>query len=290
MRAYLRLLTVAFSAAFLFGASAANADVYVWAKTVKNKTLTVDKTVTITKTITLVPTATINLDSTSEQDIVANQRNQYNYAQDELGVATNDIIGSFDDASGEQATIQNNGYNNNNANADSISYSNSPNLSPSEGNFVDAEVNVQQINGDYYASPVVKEAVDVPPWDNGGANRFEVVGGFSYANTIDSSFNGAAGVAKTIQENGSNNNNFNGIAIALGEFAVFTLDENNVGQFNTGNFANVIDGVRANTINASFIGYDGMAATIQDNGANNNNSNTSAMSFSTTNPPGPGLP
>jgi hypothetical protein len=119
---------------------------------------------------------------------------------------------------------------------------------------------------------------------------FEVIEGATYDNNIDASFNGAAGVAKTIQENGSNNNNFNGVAIALGDFTTFALDEVNAGQFNNFNFADVRDLNRTNTINASFLGYNGIVATIQNNGSNSNNANSSAISASLQDPPIPGTP
>jgi hypothetical protein len=175
--------------------------------------------------------------------------------------------------------------NNNNLNSDSLSYANTPFFS--NGVFTDAEVNIQQINGLTEEDPLPLLFVD---FDDRGINVFESVDGAQYDNIIDTSFNNAAGVAKTIQENGSNNNNFNGVAIALGDFTVYALDEVNAGQFNNFNYANTRALNRSNTISASFLGYNGIVATIQNNGSNSNNANSSAISASLTDPPIPGTP
>jgi hypothetical protein len=293
MRAPIKLLSAAIVACLAFGTGVAQADVYVFATADKTKTVTVTKTITINKEITVNANGQVTVDGTSEQDIFANQRNQWNFAQDEESTALNTIIGSFDNASGEQATIQNNGFNNNNLNSDSLSYANSQ--AGALGVFADAEVNIEQING--YIEPDPENGLELPPletlpddFDGRGVNVFESVDGATYDNIIDTSFNGAAGVAKTIQENGSNNNNFNGVAIALGDKAVYALDEVNAGQFSNFNFGNVRALNRSNTISASFLEYNGIIATIQDNGSNNNNANSSAISASLTNPPSPGAP
>jgi hypothetical protein len=285
MRAPFKLLGAAIVASLAFGTGVAQADVFVTATADKTKTVTVNKSILIDKQVFVTATVFTVNDATSEQDIFANQRNQWNYAEDEGSTARNDIIGSFDDASGEQATIQNNGFNNNNLNTDSLSYANS---AFGDGVFSDAEVNVEQINGLTEDPP----SPDLLPedFDGRGVNVFQVIEGATYDNSIDASFNGAAGVAKTIQENGSNNNNFNGVAIALGDFTTFALDEVNAGQFNNFNFADVRDLNRTNTINASFLGYNGIVATIQNNGSNSNNANSSAISASLTDPPIPGTP
>jgi hypothetical protein len=274
-------------ASLAFGTGVAQADVFVTATADKVKTVTVTKNIFIDKQVLVLATVFTFNDATSEQDIFANQRNQWNFAEDEGSVARNDITaGSFDGASGEQATIQNNGFNNNNLNTDSLSYANS---AEGLGVFSDAEVNVEQINGLTEDPPPLPS--DLPEdLDSRGVNVFEVIEGATYDNNIDASFVDAAGVAKTIQENGSNNNNFNGVAIALGDFTTFALDEVNAGQFNNFNFADVRALNRSNTINASFTGYNGIVATIQNNGSNSNNANSSAISASLTDPPIPGTP
>lgn len=284
MRAPIKLLGAAIVASLAFGTGVAQADVFVTATADKQKQVTVFKTINIFKTVNAFATVNTINDATSEQDIFSNQRNQWNYAEDEGSIARNDIIGSFDNASGEQATIQNNGFNNNNLNTDSLSYANS---AQGLGVFSDAEVNMEQINGLTEDPP---EGPLPDDFDARGVNVFEVIEGATYDNNIDASFNGAAGVAKTIQENGSNNNNFNGVAIALGDFTTFALDEVNAGQFNNFNFADVRNLNRSNTINASFVGYNGIVATIQNNGSNSNNANSSAISASLTNAQAPGTP
>ncbi len=288
MRAPFKLLGAAIVASLAFGTGVAQADVFVTATADKQKQVTVTKNILIDKQVFVFATVFTFNDATSEQDIFSNQRNQWNYAEDEGSTARNDIIGSFDDASGEQATIQNNGFNNNNLNTDSLSYANSPLGANGGGVFSDAEVNIEQINGLTEDPPDPGQLPE--DFDGRGVNVFEVIEGATYDNNIDASFNGAAGVAKTIQENGSNNNNFNGVAIALGDYTTFALDEVNAGQFNNFNFADVRDLNRTNTINASFVGYNGIVATIQNNGSNSNNANSSAISASLTNPPVPGTP
>jgi hypothetical protein len=283
MRASFKLLGAALVASLAFGTGVAQADVFVTGTSDKTLTVTVTKTVTVNKNVNVNANGEIQVDGTSEQDIVANQRNQFNYAEDEASTASNAITGSFDNASGEQATIQNNGFNNNNLNSDSLSYANS---GDGAGVFTDAAVSIEQINGLTEEPPSPDQLPE--DFDGRGVNVFQSIEGATYDNSIDASFNGAAGVAKTIQENGSNNNNFNGVAIALGDEATYALDEVNAGQFNNYNFADVRALNRTNTISASFVGYNGIAATIQDNGSNNNNANSSAISASLTAPPAPG--
>ena len=289
MRAPIKLLGAAIVASLAFGTGVAQADVFVTATADKVKNVTVSKTIYIDKFVTVFATVFTANDATSEQDIFANQRNQFNYAEDEGSVARNDILGSFGNASGEQATIQNNGFNNNNLNTDSLSYANS---AQGLGVFSDAEVNVEQINGLTEEPPGESCDDNCLPGDQDprGVNVFETIEGAEYHNSISTSYNGAAGVAKVIQENGSNNNNFNGVAIALGDFTTFALDEVNAGQFNNFNFANVRALNRSNNITTSFNNYNGIVATIQDNGSNNNNANTSAISASLTLAPAPGTP
>jgi hypothetical protein len=294
MRASFKLLGAAIVASLAFGTGVAQADVFVTAHADKNKTVTVNKTITITKTVTVEADTDIDNDGVSEQDIFANQRNQFNYYEEEAGSATNNILNSHTGASGEQATIQNNGSNNNNLNSDSLSYANSESgiTADSEGVFSDAEVNVEQINGLTEEPPQPNGPTVVPPdQDPRGVNVFLVGllgGAVTYTNNISGSFNQAAGVAKTIQENGSNNNNFNGVAIALGDKTTFALDEVNAGQFNNFNFADVANFTRSNNIDNSFVGYNGITATIQNNGGNSNNANSSAISASLLLAPAPG--
>ena len=289
MRASFKLLGAAIVASLAFGTGIAQADVFVTAYADKNKDVTVTKVITIRKHITVWATAFILNDGVSEQDIFANQRNQFNFAEDEQSTANNDITDSFTAASGEQASIQNNGFNNNNLNSDSLSYANSGFF---QGVFSDAEVNIEQINGLTEHPPGDNCDTNCLPTDQDprGVNVFETIEGAEYHNNITNSYNGAAGVAKVIQENGSNNNNFNGVAIALGDFTTFALDEVNAGQFNNFNFANARALNRSNSITTSFNNYNGIVATIQDNGANNNNANSSAISASLTLAPAPGTP
>jgi hypothetical protein len=289
MRASFKLLGAAIVASLAFGTGVAQADVFVTATATKFKSVSVFKNININKQVTINAEAFLQNDGTSEQDIFANQRNQFNFAEDEESIASNAIIGSYDGASGEQATIQNNGFNNNNLNSDSLSYANSQSgAGNGPGVFADAEVNIEQING-LTEEPPCLDCNGLPEdFDGRGVNVFSSIEGATYDNSIDASFNGAAGVAKTIQENGSNNNNFNGVAIALGDYTTFALDEVNAGQFNNFNFADARALNRTNSINASFVGYNGVTATIQNNGSNSNNANSSAISASLFLAPAPG--
>jgi hypothetical protein len=289
MTAPIKLLGIVAVASLAFGAGPAWADFFVEGTATKTKTVTVDKTVTIYKDVTINVDSEVKTDSTSEQDIFANQRNQFNYVEDEASRLKNEITDAYKNASGEQATIQNNGMNNNNLNSDSLSYATSPG-NDNKGVFIDAEVNIEQINGLTEDPPCQgAQCVELPDDQDGrGINVFQSLTGGNYSNEIDGSFNKAAGVAKTIQENGSNNNNFNGVAIALGDFGVFALDEVNAGQFNNFNFAQTRALKRTNTINDSFNNYDGITATIQNNGSNTNNANVSAIAASTQKAPTPG--
>jgi hypothetical protein len=264
-----KLLSAACAAAVVFVAGAAFGDAYVTSTTTQTKTRFVFETININKFIFTTVNETIRVDAVAEQLLLKNQRNQYNYVQDEDGTSTATISsGSYDEASGILLINQAPGYINNQGNEVSVTYANSPEkLNDSRGVFVHAQIDAEQINGFEPAPENATEPSTVP------VNEYQNALGGSSTDLIDGSFNDASGVVGVNQSAGSLNNQNNAVAIALGDFAVYALGEANLGQFNTWNVANTFQTVRADTVTGSFSGFTGIAAVNQSAGAINNQAN-----------------
>jgi hypothetical protein len=279
------------AAALAFGAGVAQADVNVAASVFKTKTKTVTETITVTKTIDLNVLEDILVDSVSETEVVKNQRNQFNFVEDEDGLSTAEIDGvngdegSFNDASGMLLVNQSPGFINNQANDVSVTYANEQSVE--EGVFAHSQVAVEQING-WHPPDVGTDGsitVTTPPDLNTDGfpdfvNVYEIVSGTINTDTISGSFNGASGVAGVNQAAGSLNNQNNAVGIALADFAVFSLGETDLGQFNTYNLANVTNVIRSDTISGSFNEFTGVAAVNQSAGSLNNQANAVSIAVS----------
>jgi len=291
MRARSRLLTVVAAAALAFGAGVAQADVNVAASVFKTKTKTVTETITIDKNIQLRVDEDILVDSVSETEVVKNQRIQFNFVEDEDGISTAEIDGvngdegSFNNASGMLLVNQSPGFINNQANDVSVTYANEQSVE--EGVFAHSQVAVEQING-WHPPDVGTDGsitVTTPPDLNADGfpdfvNVYEIVSGTTNTDTISGSFNGASGIAGVNQSAGSLNNQNNAVGIALADFAVFSLGETDLGQFNTYNMANVTNVTRFDTISGSFNEFTGVAAVNQSAGALNNQANAVSIAVS----------
>lgn len=314
--AFRTLLAAAVAGSLGLGASMASADVDVYAEIDKTKTVTVDVDVDIDKDVDLFVHESIYTDSAAEQLILKNQRNQYNFVEDENGLSTALIDGSGVGASGILQFNQAPGYVNNQANEVSVTAAESPDdngafvdgvLVPNsrdnafvdgidqverlatrvddvfeKGVFVHAELSAEQINGFDTTTSAPGDDPAAPAPDD-FVNQFIAVFGSLNENTITGSFSNASGIVQVNQSAGSLNNQNNGVAIALGDFAVFALGEIDLGQVNAYNLVDVIDTVRTDTIDGgSFDGFSGIAQVSQSSGSVNNQSNLVDIAISTS--------
>jgi len=126
MKASIRLATAALIGSAFLGAGLASADVYVYADITKTKDVTVDITVDITKDIQLFVFEYIPVDAVAEQLVIKNQRNQFNFVEDENALATAEITGAAGTASGIVLINQAPGLVNNQGNEVSVTYVESP--------------------------------------------------------------------------------------------------------------------------------------------------------------------
>ncbi len=278
------LLAVAVAGAFTLGATQAKADANVYAQFAKFKTKTVTEDIDITKTINLTIDEQIDVDAAAEQEVVNNQRNQWNFVEDENGLSTASIDGATgDNGNGIFLINQAPGYSNNQANEVSVTIVESP----ADGAFVHAQDAVEQINGwnpptatvDTGTDPPTVTLNDTAPPDRDGdlfpdyVNQYITVFGNVTSDDVTDSFNDGSGIVGINQSAGSLNNQKNSTAIALADFATFALGEIDLGQFNTWNLVDVIDTVRTDTITNSFNGFDGIVMVNQSAGAINNQAN-----------------
>jgi hypothetical protein len=251
------LFGMALAGIFVFVASVANADVFVFGEVFKTKTKTVTETITITKSISLTVTELIEVDAVAEQEIIKNQRNEFNFVEDENAISQAEIL---DDAgaavNGVVMINQAPGFGNNQGNEVSITYAVTPFF---EGTFAHAQVAVEQIN-DSNEYPAVF-----------GSLNSDTIGGLGL---LGGPFAGGNGIVDINQAAGHLNNQNNAQAIALGDFTVFALGEIDLGQWNTNNFVDVIDNVRTDTIaGGAFSAFSGIVKVNQAAGSMNNQAN-----------------
>jgi hypothetical protein len=182
-------------------ATASLADVFVEGYVEKEKEMNVTVDVTVTKFVTLYTQDYIPVDASSEQTIVKNQRNQFNFVQDEDATATAQILDtSTATATGIILINQSPGFINNQGNEVSVTFATtpgntgyrpvpSPTITNTDGTttplligetpqvaswatatagvFAHAEVSVEQVNGE----PAVNndtdtaDSEDAPPGD-----------------------------------------------------------------------------------------------------------------------------
>jgi hypothetical protein len=271
---------------FVLGASAAQADVFVYADINKTENMTVTETVNITKGVNLTVDRQIDVDAAAEQHILKNQRNQYNSVEDETSDSSAQILDdSASDANGVVLINQAPGIANNQGNEVSVTFVNSAAADGgTPGVFTHAESSVEQING----ASVGMDGNPIPPGDLVPqfpfANQYtQVDPDASYSDTIGSAapadgesgpFAGGSGIVGVNQAAGALNNQNNALAIALGDDSRFALGEADLGQFNSYNFvkANVL--TRTDTIQGgAFAGFAGVAMVNQAAGISNNQAN-----------------
>lgn len=121
-----RMLAILTAPAVALAAGAARADVFVRADIDKEKDITVDVFVDIDKYIDLFVFEYISVDAVAEQLIVKNQRNQFNFVEDENADALATIDGSVSSSSGIVLINQSPGFVNNQGNEVSVTAANTP--------------------------------------------------------------------------------------------------------------------------------------------------------------------
>jgi len=168
---------------------------------------------------------------------------------DESQNRSNDVTGSFNDAAGVTTTVQNNGSVNAIGTATTVMSHEGTTGFFSSGNTVLGQSTVNTI------------------LDNSVAR----------ANSVDSSYVGAAGAMNTIQNNGDANTIGSAATVAVGidpESPLGTLGQASFAALNALVSGNTIQAVNAdatysNVINASYTGAAGLMQTTQNNGSGN---------------------
>ena len=145
-----RILAALTASAFGLLAGGAQADVFATADITKTKTITVTLIEKINKVVDLTVDETIEVDSVAEQSVIKNQRNQFNFVEDEYATSDALIESSVVGASGIVLINQSPGFVNNQGNEVSVTAAKSPvaldgGVDP--GVFAHAEVAVEQVNG-----------------------------------------------------------------------------------------------------------------------------------------------
>ncbi|MCL4684452.1 hypothetical protein KJ059_06820 [Myxococcota bacterium] len=116
-----RILAALIAPAFVVAASAVQADVFVRADIHKTKDVDVDEYIDIYKFAFFVTFDFLNVDAVAEQDVIKNQRNQFNFVEDENADALASIDSSVATASGIVLINQSPGFINNQGNEVSVS-------------------------------------------------------------------------------------------------------------------------------------------------------------------------
>lgn len=115
-----RILAALLAPAFVVAASAAQADVFVYADIYKEKDVYVEEHIDIYKFSFFVTFDFLNVDAVAEQDVVKNQRNQFNFVEDENADALASIDGSVATSTGIVLINQSPGFVNNQGNEVSV--------------------------------------------------------------------------------------------------------------------------------------------------------------------------
>jgi len=291
-------LPVAIGALVVAFATPAPADVFVFGDIFKLKRKTVNEDIDITKTVTLTIDEKIEVDAAAEQEIVKNQRIQYNQIEDETSTSATLIDeGVASSASGVVLINQVSGINNNQGNEISITYATSPE-NGGDGVFTHAQSAVQQTVGASYTRTITSTegAEDVEVNVNEPASEASSFPGVPFANTYQnintdnsytdtiqgSAFNDATGIVGVNQAAGALNNQNNALAIALGNDSRFALGEADLGQFIAFNAVRGNVQMRQDVITGSALGsLEGIATINQAAGIANNQVNQVDIAAST---------
>lgn len=280
MRNSLRFV-IALAATLVAGAWAipAAADVDVYATLYKQKDVTVVVDVTIEKDIVVTVDQDAVLDGAAQADVNINQENTENIVDDAVdGESTNflleldafigdgddDTFGSVNDNTGIVGVNQDVGNMVNQAN--SVAFA----LTDSLASFTDAEAWAEQINSYNYSR---QEEILEEDGDGFDADRTAA---------IEDSVNGNSGVVGVNQNAGNNNNQANGVAMAVGEGSHVALAEAALGQVNSWNQVVSIETVKTDLISNSVNQNTGIVGVNQTVGNNNNQGSVTSFSVLTS--------
>lgn len=277
-------LVIAFAATLAVGAWAipASADVEVFATLYKDKDVYVTVDVLIEKDVDITVNQDATLDGAAQADVNINQVNEDNQVDDAVGGELEDFglelhaligdgdedgVGSVNNNTGIVGVNQDVGNMVNQANNVALA------ITDSETSFIDAEAWAEQINTYNFAreEEVLEENPDAP-------------GGFDPDRTaeISDSVNENAGVIGVNQNAGNNNNQANGVAMAVGEGAHVALAEAALGQVNSLNSIIGIETVKSDLISNSVNANTGVVGVNQSVGNNNNQGSVTSFSVLTS--------
>jgi hypothetical protein len=221
-----------------FAATPAIAEVHVFATIDKYKDIFVTEDITITKDITVTATVDSTPNSVAEANVVMNQDNTQNSACENCAEKLDTITNSINTNSGISVTNQSAGNNNNQGSSIAVavdlgSGGTPPTQPPTGESFANAEASATQQNG--WIPPIVDPAAEI---------IVEPVGNYVHAVNlvfrdalITGSIDSNTGVVHVNQATGNNNNQANGLAIAVGlrPGGGVAIAEADLGQFNTYN-------------------------------------------------------
>jgi len=295
-------LTLGLAAVLLMtaGTNAAFAAVFVFADILKQKDVTEVIDITITKTATVTVTYDQVLEGDAEAHTFINQENTNNVVDGATEVNTEDpdatasgpglagefnygieldalIDGSITGNSGIVGVNQDVGNMVNQANAVSLGESVSP------SSITESQAHGEQNNTDNSSTQYERFTdlegniltADDLPIDPMFVDPDKTA-------TISSSINQNAGIVGVNQNAGNNNNQANGVAVAVGFGSHFALAEADLGQVNANNTIVSFETVHTDTIQDSINGNSGVTTVNQSSGNNNNQGSMISFSALTT--------
>lgn len=226
----------------------ASATVIVTGTVSKQKDITVTEDITITKTISVVATVNSAPNSVAEASVIINQTNTENSACENCAEKLDTISNSINSNSGILVTNQAAGNNNNQGSSVAVAVdlgsggnpdNPPPAPDPTDTSFANAQASAEQQNGVIYEPIFDPETGRIVGYEivSDVGNYVEAVNLVFRDALIETSINGNSGVVHVNQATGNNNNQANGLAIAVGlrPGGGVAIAEADLGQFNTFN-------------------------------------------------------
>jgi hypothetical protein len=298
MRNSIRIVSaLALAVAFSSWSTPASADVTVFADIFKDKEIFFVVDVVKDKDVLILVTYIDDVDGAAEAEAIVNQKNDFN---DNDAVEELPPIGSPPDPDGtwdmmlELDALIDNSINRNTGiigvNQDVGAMVNQANVvslavTASDSSFTDSEALAEQANTDNFAFQIEKlfiqdDPVDAPPTPDPWVPGTNTVDELDPDHTaiILNSVNGNAGIVGVNQNAGSNNNQANVVASAIGIGAHVALSEAALGQTNSRNVIEGIQTVKIDLIENSANRNTGIVGINQTTGNNNNQASVVAFS------------
>ena len=253
-------------------AAPASATVNVFATIDKDKDIYVYENITITKYINVTAVVTSLPTSVAEASAIINQDNVNNRACENCAEKIDTISGSITGNQGIVVTNQSAGSNNNQGSAIAVAVdfgggTPPPGQPPStEYSFANAQASVEQQNGQpVYPFDLLSTAVIDGCCELG--NYIHAVNLVFRSALITGSINGNTGVVHVNQATGNNNNQANGLAIAVGlrPGGGVAIAEADLGQFNTCNTVRESNDAGANGVQVGINKDATIIGSINDN-------------------------